>query len=869
MDKAHHNSAYAKAAKSNTLQVAASTAQGEAHAVNQGAEDSSLKDAIASAPALSKRSESQVTDLFKQLKEDPKEHEDVVFSFIQKIDNSEEKDAICLLIMKNRKVDENVRFNVTEHIQSPAIQDQAHLYIAQDNTCHLVYRQCAALEIKSEALKDQACFAVVLDTKKPIDIFKLIEAITNPDTRDKACLTKVQNLISISNKIKVAALMINDDLRDTAFADIAKNSKATTKECLDVVKMIKSPLVADNIYIHILKFGKLGLQEARDVAQCIKSDELRDDTLIFILDHHRLLLGSRMGIIQRITHDDKRDERYASVVQDQSIRKTLLNRKIDAFNRIISSETVNALLSKLYPDDPLYSEFGFYEVLIRHGFIDCVKDTMNTSIEGLGPIEMEAVRAKKVAAAGAIFEMNQDDMDAAYILMSMSEDVENSPIVLYQTVQEKANAAVSLDDILKSKRDLVASLLEGKKVYFNSESFVLPRVMNPHWEKAFEDIDFASFMEQIKAVFSGYRKTLEASLKGASSGSSAAAIETAINENQILEKDYLSYFHSGERMTLQQALTDRREHAVTGNKMKAIAKSIQGCIDQDNVMEAMGVLSELKVNMATCKGGDQQAIGMTYMNRMLSQDVAKSQEEKSSDNAEANLRIAKEKVANIYYAIRLNWVLENHAIHRNGLKCVAYSPEKAGESFVEKILKRCPEATGFLKGHAFENTHDGLAVIGIVGKELGLRDANSKPTFDPNCEAARDLIQCKEMTKALLLEAFTDAFTFENTWESIAKELFESLASESKIEGYDLFKDEACTQRLDLSEHKDPLVKGATAFLKNIGFEMDEMNSLFATKEYYYKDLEYDDIYPTNMIIGFSKEGLGKILQKLGLLSVV
>lgn len=908
--RSDNNSAYAKACNSNTVRVSSERERGDTPAVSQGAEDTALKSEISKAPDLRNNREILLRELFEKLREaNSKNHDDIVSRFINDIPEPAEKDAICLSIVKNKDMDGEVRYFAIYNIQSLKIRDEAYVFIAQDKTTDFLYRKCAASDIQDEALKDEACASVVLDTTIPKDIYPLVDAITNPDVRDKACFDKLPNLKYVSTQINLAQRIANNNLRDTALVEIVKNPKATIEDCLKVVQGIKDDKLRNTALAEIVKNPKATLKDClgvtqritddnlrdtalaefakntnnqltfkdiKGLAQAIKTDAIRDDVLTFILDNKNLFLRNRMEIIGLISNDDKRDECYTRVVQYKSGHGPLVVRtQLDAFSKIISSKVVQDLLSTIRPDHDLYGQFLFYEVLIRHGFIDVVQNTMNTNIEGLDPAEMEAVRRKKVAAAEAIFDINQDDMDAAYILTSMSENAENSPVVLYQTIQAKAKEPVSLEEILEAKKDSVASRLEnGKKVYFNSRAFLLPRAMNPKWEEAFEDINFTSFMEQIKLVFRGYGQDLTARLDKARGENTLEALQTEIQGNQALEKEYLSYFHSGERITLQQALNNRKQENVLGNKMKAIAKGIQECIDKKNFFEGLGILSELKVNMETCKGGDQQAIEMTYMNKMLSQDLKRSQEEKSSDNAEVNLLMAREKVANLLYLIISNWILEGKIIERNGLPCVAYSPGKLGESFVEKILKRCPEAADFLKGNAFENTHYGLAIMGMAGKELGLRDPESNPTFDPNCEAAQKLIQCKELTKALLLEAFTDAFTFENLHKIMGELLFETLAaelpaSESKLKGGELFEDEACTQKLDINICSQLLSPGPQAFLKNIGFDEAEINNFFTTKTCYYQDPVFGDIDSTHLNVSFSKEGLAENFLKLGLLSVI
>ncbi len=106
-------------------------------------------------------------------------------------------------------------------------------------------------------------------------------------------------------------------------------------------------------------------------------------------------------------------------------------------------------------------------------------------------------------------------------------------------------------------------------------------------------------------------------------------------------------------------------------------------------------------------------------------------------------------------------------------------------SFAEKLndyLKQDDKTANYLGApRAFGNTHMGLAILGIAGKELGLRAPDTYPSFDPNGVSASNFVNNPRLTKANILEAFTETFTFENICEVLDKELWSSLATASKL----------------------------------------------------------------------------------------
>ncbi len=153
------------------------------------------------------------------------------------------------------------------------------------------------------------------------------------------------------------------------------------------------------------------------------------------------------------------------------------------------------------------------------------------------------------------------------------------------------------------------------------------------------------------------------------------------------------------------------------------------------------------------------------------------------------------------------------------------------------------------------------------------------------------------LSKVNILEAFTEAFTFENTWQAIGQELWSSLATASKLplEKEELFNNEDCTQQADLGalNPQDPMASGVLAFLDSIheakqalankahGSDSkheyiqltlkQDILKLMDKKEYYYKDKDpsINEVYDITLYTGFSKEALAKILIELDLLKVL
>lgn len=703
------------------------------------------------------------------------------------------------------------------------------------------------------------------------------------------------NNISPQQRVYAASLIHHVIKKDEAYSVIAKASILPEEQRLKASQRIKDVNQQQAVCSYMAQDTTISEEERLKLAECITDSDCRDDIYYKFVEETNLTIANRLEAIDAIENSDKKDCACLVMAQDHSVTGHALNallrkisttsikirdqiyiafiknqkadprQRLERLRQITEQTLFEDLMKALIQDSSISANSNLYMLLIERNQLDVVLEIMNTSLEGLDEAGQERVRLKKVAAAEAVIEVDNENIAAIYIIATMTNPDANSPYTLYQTVINKSKEAIDLGAILEKKKAQLASQLEDCTVYFNKNVFLLPSVMDAQWEEGFEEIDFAFFNENIKAIFQGCRDGLESNMAQLEDIGDIEAIKTEIKENEDLEKSYLEYFGGEGRSTLQNALNTKNKQSVHGNKMKQIAKAIQECIAEDMFNDGLGILADLKVNMETCEGGDQQAIEMSYMNRMLSRGQ-EAQKEKSLNQAEVSVRIGTEKVLNILYRMRSNWVLENHTTVRNGKDCLAYSPEKEGESFVEHILKAFPETKDFLKGNSFSDTHNGLAIMGFAGKELGLRSKESNPAFDPNCACVQLFIQSPLITKANILEAFTNAFTFENMWGILSKELFKSLSTASEL-GYKLFKDEVCTKEVDLSVGQDPLAYGATAFLKNIGFEMDVINKSFETVQCYYKDTLYEEIYPANIIVGFSKQGLAEILLKLGLLS--
>ncbi len=246
----------------------------------------------------------------------------------------------------------------------------------------------------------------------------------------------------------------------------------------------------------------------------------------------------------------------------------------------------------------LYTTGTLCKHFLQHNLPELVVKAMNAPIEGLEGDVLEGVKQTKLAAARALLNLDNENIDALTTIIGLEAKGEDSPYSIYQTVVDKSIEPVSLEGLLDSKKEQLASTLaSGNSVYLSARAYSLPAVMEAEWHKGFETVDFGYFTGVIQAVFEDCRAEIERGLNKTDDITEIERLKKAIEENKTLEGEYLKYFNEDGRSVLQNALNTKNTTSSHGNKMKAIALHIEKLHQAGKTADALSKLAELKKNM--------------------------------------------------------------------------------------------------------------------------------------------------------------------------------------------------------------------------------------------------------------------------------
>ncbi len=827
--------------------------------------------------------------------------------YIENIKNKGVQQKVLEEIITDPREDIHFRILLCSKIDDKGQRNNQFRLLANDESLHFSHREKAALKLETSRAKDEIVLKLIGLLKE--DEFHmhvpLIAALSDEalDFKNKLLLPCVEASITALN-----AYSMNNPV-DAQVLGLDLGEAVTT--IINFFLSINNPHIIHSLAKKVIQYPFINSQEA--FYQGLLRNRILDLVLNAMNTSIAGLAGGELSVAQEMKLaaagallDDSScrninmDEELIQVVRelyhtDNHIDGVYFVNKV--FNTLKNPDNIKILAEELVQNPRINSQTMFYEKLLDHKFLALVVKTMNTSIEGLEGEPLEGVKKMKLAAARALLNLDNDNMDALTTILALEAKGGDSPYALYARVLEQSKESVALEDVLAKKQEQLASLMRnGQKVCLSAGAYALPAVMNAEWQEGFETIDFAYFKRVIQSLCQAYREAKEMAISQTDDIADIERLKKDITKNETLEAEYLDYFNEDGRSVLKTALNTKNATASHGNKMKAIAIHIDKLKQEDKIADALSIVSDLMENMQTCKGGDHQEIETAYMHIRLSESPAMQADEKALTVEEAALKKETQKVLNSLYKIRLNWVLENTNELRNGKQCVQYSPEAADGSFPEK-LNTVLSHPCLNDKRVFGNTHIGLAIVGIAGQELGLRAQSSHASFDVNCAVVKNFIADAKTTKANILEAFTDAFTFENTWKAIGQELWSSLAtaSELPLKKEELFKTEDCTQEADLGtlNTQDPMSSGVLAFLGSIheakqalanaaqGSDSkheyiqltlkQDILKLMDKKEYYYKDKDstVNEVYDITLCTGFSKEALARVLQELGLLTVL
>lgn len=863
----------------SVIQNGKGTFQGRCKLTNQGISDLSLKNNLLALMALDESGSIAERKKIAESIQEPVLQKTVleilgsslptIGDYIEAAASLEDKtqaDAILLNIIQDPNQDLGIRKSAIDKLANPNSKDQGWTSLAVEPSLTVEQRIFYMSKVSETNPKLQYTTALHIIQNYKINDFDgraLLNKIKDPNVKEKFLIDMVRS----HNLSGILRLSLFQDITKKLMHELGDGSSIDSlaqELCND-----SSINISADLYKTLIDLGYQPL-----VIQALHS-LLNEDTLEQLNNSARKKIAAAEALLDKSLETEHIDEAMLPILSDERID---INERLYVLDRIIvNPRSIDGAILENLVNDPAFNDQpalyrALFESLAQKGFMEPVLNAMNASFEGVEETLADTVWVKKVAAAQVILSMDPENITAVYIILTMLNLGLDSPYTLYKIVVDKSREIIELDKLLKENLpSIICGLGKNKKVYLNTKAFQLPSAMEAIWKDSFNAINLEYFEGQIRAIFEGRHYSLEQKMQHLDEVNAIEQVRKEIDENSTLQQDYLAYFRNPKRYTFQNALNSRKADSIYGNKSKYIVMHIQTLVDQKNFSDALGGLAELKINMDTCQGGIQQAIDMTYLNVVWSHDKI-AQEVKGLDQKEMSLKIAEELILNVLYSMRLNWVLENEMAERNGEIWIVDSPERRGESFFEKLkaLVSHPKDC-FQNGsnHAFNNTHIGLAIQAIAGVELGLRKESANPSFDPECVSALKFIQALEITKSLIIRAFIQAFTFENIWKAIAKKLVEVLAQEAELT-YPLFTNKDCTVPLDLKGLKDPLLKGAHAFLKSTGFEGEEIRTLFETKTYYFKDPAFNnEIEEIQLITGFSKGGIARVLEKLNLLSVV
>jgi hypothetical protein len=767
------------------------------------------------------------------------------------------KDKAWLAIVQDTKAAIWERKEAIQNITQDGIKDKAWLTIAQDRSVKIEDRLKAIENITHSELKPQAYLSIIQDPNVDIKTRqKYLKINKNPEFRNQAYLALVQDTkLDKEQRLNFASEITDTNLKDQIYLCIAQDMTLNFHTRNLVLLSIQNVALKNEAAYAIIKDNRIDALQRYQLAQFITDEDIRDVSFSAIAEDSKVPSNIRIAAAASIVETSARDHNYSIIIQDSN---TPLIDRLNLYNWLLSPEILHTTGLALCKDPTINNQALLYTGFLIKNQAHLVIDSMQASFEGLNEINMEAVRFKKIAAANAILIHYPANQEAQMIQYNFINPGPDSPYTLYKTVLAKCQEIFPLEQALEKFKTT-----SQERFHFSTKAFELPRVMDASWEDSFSGVNFDSFIQTIQKGCESYRNETPNAQNN--------------EDNKKQEQGWLSICYGPNQAIFREVLNSSDPFSSHGNKTKKIALVIQDLFATKDYDGAFAAIDSLVNNLTTCQGGQQQAIEAAYLSILSSSQGV----DLSVSNIDALAQHqAREKICNLLYRMRQNYVLENDREDVNGQLCIKDSPQKEDASFVYHLLKTLgltkydmeigDETQDGNAKNAFNNTHIGLNINAIAGVELGLRGVDSHPPYDPNLYAAARFIYHLNTTKANIVTAFVAAFTFKNIHEALGKRLWEALETKSEIP-FAIFEDEDRQQAATLAS-KDPLAKGAEAFLKTIGIEPENFNQYFDCKTYYYVDTSFaepetaPDIYPVNLNIGFSKNGLAKILQKLDLL---
>ncbi len=405
----------------------------------------------------------------------------------------------------------------------------------------------------------------------------LIESIEDPVSRKNTCCQILPHFLAWKNflaRVLDGLNGVSDNEKDQILYGSIEKSQGIDFKNSTVLAYIKNvdlkrkaeELIAvkqkaseDHLYQDLLACLKDPKIELQSKLSKISTTPLPiRDTFYAILSANNLLdKDLALAIASRIKDYKTKAETYGSIldgITDDAERVNLFH------NLFIKELKLNPeqLANMFRYDHRLYTTGTLCKHFLNHNLPELVVKAMNAPIEGLESDVLEGVKKTKLAAARAVLNLDNENIDALTTILALEAQGADSPYNIYQTVVEKSKESVSLEELLDKKKEQLAGILaNGQKVCLSAGAYALPAVMNAEWQEGFETVDFAYFTGVIQAVFEDCRAEIERGLNKTDDIAEIERLKEAIKENKTLEGDYLKYFNEDGRSVLQNALNTK------------------------------------------------------------------------------------------------------------------------------------------------------------------------------------------------------------------------------------------------------------------------------------------------------------------------
>lgn len=787
--------------------------------------------------------------------------------------------ALAKIAQKTQDIFE--RFQI-ESIAHQLIEEIFNTHTEQDNIDSLL---CFIQHIKVDSTRLEYYNRVAAMPELPIDYFLEVIGLAKKSLNirieedhtqstlhqiDQLCLDRFANtpkdtcLVAIPNNKLILEQVSCSTQRDEFLISQAKRDDFPLLYRLHLVFFTGNEYTHETISTHIVESATVNTDAIEEAIVEINEQNENgtlqlardnwDNQFIALAKNPDLSTRARLNAIDLIIELEELVDLFGALQLDSRLNKD------SAYYSFLLDRGHGRIIQKFLMQEPDVDSLESFNDLYTQKLcaIQCAKDFYNAAISKTETAIAQTAQDKDLELE-LLESQKKGNIQNLELIMKLEDDIQQT-YPLYKIVLEKSQQVYTIQDAIQE-------LKLDHNQYLNPVAYTLPTVLSPVKLEGFDRLDFNFLLHKIRYFAETTQPTPHQTLEYTESDCEWMAILN--NPDTPVIKDFLNAPLSSSNTYVLQ--------------LKTILSKIDENFKAAQYEKAFAILNDLIFNSATCYGGQLQAIENSYLKVMSQGDLTPKKPEE----------FAKNIVLNSLYTIRLNWVLENIVEDTEDGKYVNYTPIDDDGCFIadgpfmdelEHLLDKTHLASlydctleglaryRFLKNrhkaaHDFGRTHIGLDILGIAGKELGLRSAQSYPTYDLNIEAESWFLKNSVSDKANLVKAFVKSYTLNNIWQALADLIWEKTAESSKLE-MQIYKDEAFTQAISSDDglfisKEDPLGNGACRFLKALGLEAQ--NCCYQGLFYYKFDGE-KEAYETKINIGFHKQGIQAILSKLGML---